>query len=72
MEIPKFSPKDILKHNKKTYIRIDPQLFTTFSINKKIGKYFKILELKENLIDKVCKITKRKVAHPFYNLDKKI
>ena len=72
LEIPKFSPKDILKYfKKKPILGIDPHVFTNFSI-KKFKKNFKILELDGNLVDKVCKKTKRKFAIPFYNLSKKI
>ncbi len=73
LEIPKFSPKYISKfYNRKLKLGIDPQLFTSFSINNKFEKYFEIMELKENLIDKVCKKVKRKFAYPFYNLNKKV
>ena len=73
LEIPKFSPKDILKfYNKKIILGIDPQLFTSFSIDKKFKDHFKILEVKDNLIDKVCKKQERKFVTPFYSLSKKI
>jgi Xaa-Pro aminopeptidase len=73
IEIPKYSPKNILiKKNKKLTLGFDPQLFTNFSIKKNFGNYFNLYPISDNLVDKSFKnITKKKVT-PFYNLDKKI
>ena len=72
-EIPKFSKKKILdKYKKKLKLGYDPQLFTSFLLKKKFDKYFKLISIKDNLIDRMHKVTKRNLVTPFYNLSSKI
>ena len=73
LEVPKFGPKYIKRYyKKKLKLGIDPQLFTSNLIKKNLKNYFEILEIKENLIDKVVNKKNDKIIVPFYNLNKKI
>ena len=72
-EIPKFSEKKILdKYKKKLKLGYDPQLFTSFLLKKKFDKYFKLISIEDNLIDRIHKVSKRNLITPFYNLSSKI
>ena len=72
-EIPKFSKKKILdKYKKKLKLGYDPQLFTSSLLKNTFDKYFKLISIKDNLIDRIHKVTKRNLVTPFYNLSSKI
>ena len=52
VEVPKFSPKDILKKfKKKLSIGFDPQLFTNATLKKKFKDICDLLPITENLIE---------------------
>ena len=56
---------------KNLNLGIDPSLFTTKQISNFFLKNNKITLIKENLIDKISKIQKKKES-PFYSIDKTI
>ena len=73
IEVPKFTPKDILKtFKKKLTIGFDPQLFTNSTLNKKFSNTCNLFPITENLIDKIYKDKGRALANPFYCLNNKI
>ena len=73
IEIPKYSPKDILqKNSKKITLGFDPQLLTKFSIEKKFKNSFNLIPIKQNLVDKVVNFKESDFVSPFYRLNKKI
>ena len=73
IEIPKFSPIDILKKYKnKLILGFDPQLFTDSSLKRNFNNVCKLSPITENLIDLIYKDQKNKFIKPFYNIDKKI
>jgi len=73
VEVPKFSPKDILKKfKKKLSIGFDPQLFTNATLKKKFNDICDLLPITENLIDRIYKGKGRTFVNPFYTLDDKI
>ncbi len=73
VEIPKFSPKDIFAISKrKLVLGFDPQLFTSFSINRNFGKKFNLVPIKQNLIDKVISSKNVEIINSFYQLNKLI
>ena len=72
-EIPKFSIKKIFgKSKKKLKLGYDPQLFTNFYLKQNLEKYFELISIKENLVDKIHKSDNRNYVTPFYNLNSKI
>jgi len=73
IEIPKFSPGDILKKfKKKLSIGYDPQLFTNSALKKKFNNNCNLFPIKENLIDKIYKDKRKTLVNPFYSLDDKV
>ncbi len=73
MEIPKYSPKNLVpKSKKKLILGFDPQLFTSLTIHNNFGNHFKLLPISENLVDKSFYKTNKKSVIPFYNLNKNI
>ncbi len=73
LEIPKYSPKNIVTKNKeKLIIGFDPQLHTKLYIKKNFNKKFILKPINKNLIDEIVSPQKRKSVKPFYNLSQKI
>ena len=73
IEVPTYSPKNIIKNfKKKLNLGFDPHLFTNFSIKKKFNSDFNLIPIRDNLIDKISKKIDTKSIVPFYNLDKDI
>ena len=73
IEVPKFSPRDILKKFKKNLtLGFDPQLFTNSILKKKFSSICNLFPITKNLIDIIYKNKGRNVAKPFYNLSDKI
>ena len=73
IEVPKFSPRDILKKFKKNLtLGFDPQLFTNSILKKKFSNICNLFPITKNLIDGIYKNKGRNVAKPFYNLSDKI
>ena len=73
IEVPKFSPRDILKKFKKNLtLGFDPQLFTNSILKKKFSSICNLFPITKNLIDGIYKNKGRNVAKPFYNLSDKI
>jgi len=73
IEIPKFSPKNILKkYKKKLSLGFDPQLFTSSTLNKRFKNVCNLSPLNKNLIDKIYKDKKKTFIEPFYNINDKI
>ncbi len=73
LEVPNFSHKNIFnKYKRKLKIGYDPQLFTSFYLKNKLEKYYKLLSIKENFIDKIYQHVEKKTVVPFYNLNNKI
>ena len=72
-EMPKFSKKKIFdKYKKKLKLGYDPQLFTSFLLKKTLKKYFRLISINDNLVDRIHKVTERNLVTPFYNLSSKI
>ena len=72
IEIPKYSPKSILKkYKKKLIIGFDPQLSTNTNLQK-FNKICKLIPIKKNLIDEIHKPKERTIITPFYGLNQKI
>ena len=73
LEIPKFSPKNIFKaERKKLSLGFDPQLFTSKSLKRKFSNIFDLIPITENLLDKINKRKKERSVKQFYILGKKI
>ena len=73
IEVPKLSPKNILKKfKKKLSLGFDPQLFTSSNLEKKFNNICNLFPITENLIDKIYKDKKKTLVNPFYNLNEKI
>jgi len=73
IEIPKFSPKDILKKYKnKLSIGFDPQLFTRYTLEKKFNNICNLLPISKNLIDIIYNDKRKIFAEPFYSLENEI
>jgi Xaa-Pro aminopeptidase len=73
LEIPKFSPKNILKNrNSKLLLGYDPQLFNNTFLKNKFGNDFNLVPINGNLVDKVYKEKVKKVISQFYTLNQKI
>jgi len=73
IEVPKLSPKNILKKfKKKLCIGFDPQLFTSSSLKKKFDNICDLFPINENLIDKIYTNKRRTLVNSFYTLDDKI
>jgi len=70
IEIPKETPKSIFK--RKINLGFDPQLFTNFTIRRKVGNIPNLIPINENLIDKIFQKKDRKISYKFYNLSSKI
>jgi Xaa-Pro aminopeptidase len=73
IEIPKFSPEDVLKNfNKNLSLGFDPQIFTNASLKKRFNNFCNLYPIKENLIDKIYKTKGRNVTKSFYSLSDKV
>jgi len=73
IEIPKFSPEDVLKNfNKNLSLGFDPQIFTNASLKKRFNNFCNLYPIKENLIDKIYKTKDRNVTKSFYSLSDKV
>ena len=73
IQIPNKSPQDIFKRKiRKITLGFDPQLFTSFSLKKKIGNLVSLKPIKENLIDKLFREDKNIPVNKFYALNPRI
>tara|TARA_B100000902_G_scaffold269905_1_gene255790 strand:+ start:138 stop:1856 length:1719 start_codon:yes stop_codon:yes gene_type:complete len=73
LEIPRYSPRNIItKNKKKLTIGFDPQLITKLNIKKNFNNDFILKPINKNLIDEIISPQKRKGVKPFYNLSQKI
>ena len=71
-EIPKFNPKQILtKFKRKIKIGFDPRLFTYQSLKRHFLPEFKLIAIKNNLIDQLYKNKKVKNKN-FFQLSSKV
>ena len=71
-EIPKFNPKQILtKYKRKIKIGFDPRLFTYQSLKRHFLPEFKLIAIKNNLIDQLYKNKKVK-SKSFFQLSSKV
>jgi len=68
IELHKKLPYQIIKKNK---LGFDPKLFTSKKLEFYFAKHNKLISIKKNLIDLVCKKNTKK-NKPFYSLSKKI
>ena len=60
IEIPNVYPKDILSINKYKKIGYDPKLLTSSMIERFFGNNYKLIPIRENLVDKIYKEKKIK------------
>ena len=67
IEIHKFLPKDIIKDLR---LGFDPSLFTKKSLNLNFGNTLKLIPIRNNLVDEICK-NKLPKRRPFYSLTNK-
>ena len=71
IEIPNLYPKDILSNNKCKKIGYDPKLLTSSMIERFFGNNYKLIPIRENLVDKIYKEKKNK-ENLFYKIHDKI
>ena len=73
VEIPKFSPIDILKKYKsKLILGFDPQLFTNSILKKNFKNVCKLSPITKNLIDQIYKDQNKRIFKSFYNINETI
>ncbi len=71
IEIPYKFPKDILDNNKFKKIGYDPKLFTSKTLETYFGQQFKVIPIKNNLIDEIFLERKNKTNF-FYSINDKV
>ena len=71
IEIPNVYPKDILSINKYKKIGYDPKLLTSSMIERFFGNNYKLIPIRENLVDKIYKENKNK-ENLFFKIHDKI
>jgi len=71
IEIPYKYPKDILDNSKFKKIGYDPKLFTSKTLKTYFGQQFKIIPIKNNLIDEIFLERKNKTNF-FYSINDKV
>ena len=71
IEIPYKYPKDILDNSKFKKIGYDPKLFTSKTLKTYFGQQFKIIPIKNNLIDEIFLEEKNKTNF-FYSINDKV
>ena len=73
IEIPSQFQKRFLKIKKnKLVLGFDPKLFTSFFLEKSLGKKFDLRPINKNLVDEVVKNKKKIIKTQFYSLSEKI